>query len=144
MNDQTRPGIIVVGVGGSPTAEAALQWAIREAARTHQRLHAVTVRRSDEPEDKRLAQHVSDVGHDHPGVPLRHRVLRGPVGQALVEESETAAMLVVGSHGMSRVLSALLGSVSAYCVRHARCPVVVVPAVMAGTAPAALTPGPLL
>jgi hypothetical protein len=36
--------------------------------------------------------------------------------------------LVVGSNGRSAVLAALLGSVSTYCVRNAKCPFVIPPA----------------
>ncbi|MGQ0719307.1 MAG: universal stress protein [Pseudonocardiales bacterium] len=39
-----------------------------------------------------------------------------------------AAMLVVGRHRGGLLRQAVLGSVSAVCVRHATCPVVVIPA----------------
>jgi nucleotide-binding universal stress UspA family protein len=44
-----------------------------------------------------------------------------------VEAAHDAALLVVGSGRKSLVARALLGSVSEYCVRHSRVPVVVVP-----------------
>jgi Universal stress protein family len=40
-------------------------------------------------------------------------------------------LLVVGSRGHGQVFEAVLGSVSQYCVRHAACPVVVIPARLA-------------
>jgi hypothetical protein len=39
-----------------------------------------------------------------------------------------ADLLVVGRQGHSWLAEKLLGSVSAYCVRHATCPVVIIPA----------------
>ena len=47
-------------------------------------------------------------------------------GDALVAESESAELVVVGSHGRSGLKAALLGSVSRHVVSHAACPVVVV------------------
>jgi nucleotide-binding universal stress UspA family protein len=50
----------------------------------------------------------------------------GDPGRILVERSEQADMLVVGSRGRGGVKGLVLGSVSQHCVHHARCPVVVV------------------
>eukprot|EP00271_Cylindrocystis_brebissonii_P003732 TRINITY_DN149_c0_g2_i3.p1 TRINITY_DN149_c0_g2~~TRINITY_DN149_c0_g2_i3.p1 ORF type:complete len:176 (+),score=32.58 TRINITY_DN149_c0_g2_i3:318-845(+) len=41
-------------------------------------------------------------------------------------EQLNADLLVMGSHGYGAVKRALLGSVSDYCIHHAKCPVVVV------------------
>jgi nucleotide-binding universal stress UspA family protein len=49
-----------------------------------------------------------------------------PAVQALLDRSEGAALLVVGSRGRGVVRSALLGSVALHCVTHASCPVEVV------------------
>ena len=45
--------------------------------------------------------------------------------EALVEVSETASMIVLGSRGRGHMQSLLLGSTAVAVVRHARCPVVV-------------------
>ncbi|MGH3476347.1 MAG: universal stress protein, partial [Nocardioidaceae bacterium] len=62
-------------------------------------------------------------------VAVRQRVARGPAGPALVVTADGAALLVVG-HGL-RVAELLHRSVSWYCVRHATCPVLVIPPAMA-------------
>jgi nucleotide-binding universal stress UspA family protein len=55
------------------------------------------------------------------------RVLNGDAGRSLVDLSDDAAMLVVGSHGETQLEGALTGSVAHYVLHHARCPVVLVP-----------------
>jgi nucleotide-binding universal stress UspA family protein len=49
-----------------------------------------------------------------------------PAVEALLERSEGADLLVVGSRGRGAMRSALLGSVALHCVTHAHCPVEVV------------------
>jgi nucleotide-binding universal stress UspA family protein len=46
----------------------------------------------------------------------------------LIEASQDAELVVVGSHGAGRLRRLMLGSVSAQVSQHARCPVVVIPA----------------
>jgi nucleotide-binding universal stress UspA family protein len=60
-----------------------------------------------------------------PDVDVEQRLVRGPVGPALVAESDSAALLVVGSRG-SRPWRLTFGSISKAVARSARCPVVVV------------------
>lgn len=48
-------------------------------------------------------------------------------GEVLVEASEGAYHLVVGSSHRGRVSHAKHSSVSTYCARHAHCPVTIVP-----------------
>ena len=62
------------------------------------------------------------------GVDVERRVVedRHPA-EALVELSDDADLLVVGSRGRGGFSSLLLGSVSHAVVLHARCPVVVIP-----------------
>jgi nucleotide-binding universal stress UspA family protein len=179
--------IIVVGLDGSEAAAAALDWAMAEGEVRGHTVEVVTVWRYFEPLADRaaatgpgsvpgaehvrphagmaeLAEYIREnlataVAH-HPNAEYRHVQLGGrPPGETLVEVAADAAMLVVGSHGSSGVLPALLGSVSAHCVRHALCPVVIVRAdtprrhvhekhraVVAGSFSQTMdpTPGPLL
>ena len=50
------------------------------------------------------------------------------VAAVLLEEATDAHTLVIGARGHGGFTGLLLGSVSDQCVRHARCPVLVVPA----------------
>ena len=61
-----------------------------------------------------------------PGVEIEQKIVEGDAGDALVAESESAELVVVGSHGRTGLKAALLGSVSRHVVSHAACPVVVV------------------
>lgn len=169
MDDfDSRP--IVVGVDGSPTSRAALRWAVEEATRRGCAVDAVLswdggynmmigvipadVLLQSVPERDRLGwQHVlSDaVAEAAPCGEVRTNLVTQDPGPALVEASRNAALLVVGNRGMGSIKGALLGSVSAYCIRNSACPVVVVreplsredESSLAGSG-ALATPGPLL
>jgi nucleotide-binding universal stress UspA family protein len=60
------------------------------------------------------------------GVPMDARLEFGSASQALIEATTDALMLVVGNRGRGGQSGARLGSVSAACVHHACCPVVVI------------------
>ena len=63
----------------------------------------------------------------HPTVDVEVRVVHAPPAEALVELSRHALMLVLGSRGLGTLGSVMLGSVGIHCLRHGRCPVLVVP-----------------
>jgi nucleotide-binding universal stress UspA family protein len=65
-------------------------------------------------------------GADEAGVTLKRLVVAREPAPALIELSERAGLLVVGSRGRGGFRGLLLGSVSQQCLQHARCPVVVV------------------
>lgn len=138
---------IIVGVDGSAVSIAALRWAVHEAARRDTTVTAVNAWHSDpttaglsrldliqlRPRDEvvyvqrqLLDSAVEEVANDT-DVRIDRLLLEGQPGAVLVSAAEKGEMLVVGSHGYSRLYEALLGSVSSYCVHHAPCPVVVIP-----------------
>jgi nucleotide-binding universal stress UspA family protein len=134
-------GVIVVGVDGSATSILALQWAVAEAEATGRDVTAVTVwRYVPALEPGAIFASVDEVGATHsrqldevvrtverPGVTVRTHVVEGDANEVLVEAAQGADLLVLGTHGRGRMLRALVGSVSAYCLRHARCPVAILP-----------------
>lgn len=60
--------------------------------------------------------------------PIIQNSVQGDPTSVLPEVARGAAMLVVSRHRGGLLRQAVLGSVSAVCVRHATCPVVVIPA----------------
>jgi len=63
------------------------------------------------------------------GVSVSFLVWEGEPGPAIIEAAvaEAADLLVVGTHGRGRLERLVLGSVSDHVVRHAPCPVLIVP-----------------
>ncbi|SER00998.1 Nucleotide-binding universal stress protein, UspA family [Lentzea xinjiangensis] len=120
---------IVVGIDKSPAARAALSWAVREARRTTTSVLAVSVCRlgfeAAHKEDLRAA--LDSLGSAADGVEVELRTPHGVPGPVLVELSEHAPCLVVGGTGHHKRDVVVFSSVTAYCLRHALCPVVVVP-----------------
>ncbi len=134
---------IVVGIDGTTSGDRALRWAMDEAVQRNAPLHVVNAyayepladwtMQTEQDARARSEALVEDalraVAGDSPEPPhiVRHCV-RGPAAEALEERARGAALLVVASHGGSRLRRVVLGSTSAHCVRHATVPVVVLPA----------------
>jgi nucleotide-binding universal stress UspA family protein len=132
-------GRIVVGVDGSAASAAALRWAIRQSKLTGTGLDAViswtipaaaaeTGALPDNYNPARDAEQtlVEAVGPERSAdLDLRTIEIEGAPGPGLVDYSEHAELLVIGSRGHGFVAGLLLGSVSEYCVSHAHCPVLV-------------------
>lgn len=75
----------------------------------------------------RLARDTAESVAAHPDLAVEYRVALGGPAQTLIEVSKGSRMLVVGSRGRGGLAGMLLGSVSEQCVRHADCPILVVP-----------------
>ena len=61
------------------------------------------------------------------GVTIAAEAVEGRAADVLCAAARNADLLVLGSHGHSRVRHTVLGSVSEECVRKAPCPVVIIP-----------------
>ncbi|MEU9347765.1 universal stress protein [Streptomyces sp. NPDC048278] len=133
---------LVVGVDGSEPSLRAVDWAADEAAlrRVPLRLvHACLWERYegvaladdlDRPSDQVMAEDIVDVAaqrarHRQPDVKVCTEVLPEEPGYALVRESRSAGLLVLGSRGRTGLAEALLGSVCLTVAAHAHCPVIV-------------------
>lgn len=136
--------LIVVGVDGSEGGRRALRWAAGEAAVRGGTVQVVVAWLWDgieagpttatNPGDERrhaydvLQREMADLAAwQGPGHPVAGEVVEGRPADALTAASRAADLLVLGSHGHSRLRHTVLGSVSEECVRKASCPVVVVP-----------------
>jgi nucleotide-binding universal stress UspA family protein len=138
---------IAVAVDGSPASDVAASWAAREAAMRNIPLtvvHAVatptvtfppvpypeSLVTNLEDEGKRAIMHATKIAEDampaDRKVPIGRELVYSTPAAALLTLSDTAEMIVMGSHGRGLVARGLLGSVSATVVRHANCPVAVV------------------
>lgn len=126
---------IVVGVDGSGGAERALRFACGHARDTGETVLAVHSYRSDQASartgprrhnaERLLETCLTEVSCD-PDLHLTTRVVAGHAGRLLVDLSEDASLVVVGSRGRDPVAEVLLGSVAQHVLQHAHCPVAVV------------------
>ncbi len=133
---------VVVGVDGSASSVAALEWAANQAELTGGTLEVIAtwdwpaafgiafsyVPSNYNPSDdaqKILNDAVDGIRSAHPNLSIRPIVLEGHPAPILVEASKGADLLVVGSRGHGEFAGMLLGSVSEHCVTNAHCPVLV-------------------
>jgi nucleotide-binding universal stress UspA family protein len=130
---------IVVGVDGSASSMRALAWATTEAQLRGAALevvHADWARREAlealapgmlSDEQSVLDRAVVRARALAPSITVAGWLSDPPAGKALIQASDGAEMLVVGSRGLSGLKELALGSVSSECAHHAHCPVVIVP-----------------
>lgn len=138
---------VVVGYDGTPGAEYALSWALREARRLGTSVELVyalsratyvpaafmvpgTVIWADHMAMRAiqdmLATAVDKSGADYPDVPITMVTDRESAVPALRQRAAGAALLVVGSHSHRAITGLLLGSVAEAVTAHSPSSVVVV------------------
>jgi nucleotide-binding universal stress UspA family protein len=131
--------LVASAFDGSPESHLALEWAERLARAGNNQLRVITVHsplvfgglgfasESVDPllrRDLEREQSAAIAGYDGP---VEAIVPDGDPARTLVEASQQADILVMGSRGYGPLRAALLGGVSHYVVRHAACPVVILP-----------------
>ena len=130
---------VVVGLDGSPASERAVEIAYEEASFRGVDLVAVhawsdsgvlefpgvdwSVLQAEAEET--LAERLAGWGERYPDVLVRRVVVADRPAHQLLEQAQTAQLLVVGSHGRGGFAGMVLGSVSTAVVNAARMPVIV-------------------
>jgi len=141
MSTNSEKGRIVVGIDGSPQAQAALSWAIEEA-----RLRGLGLRivyacpalvsffgttaheyyPQVETEARRMFEKELEGAPSMDDLDVERTLVPGNPAEILVEVSRGASLLVVGSRGRGAFRGMLMGSVTIHAVQQAHCPVVIV------------------
>ena len=136
-------GRIVVGLDGSAASRAAVAWAAAEAVSRHVPLHLVTswtwqrLAPWSTAADRMMITELRKAAHtvvDAAAVQARNagaqdvtvEVREGDPADVVISQSATAGLLVVGTHRLTGLSRAVLGSTSTAAVLRATCPVVVV------------------
>jgi nucleotide-binding universal stress UspA family protein len=138
-------GRVVVGVDGSEPSKHALRWAQFIAKASASTLDVVIAWEPytafgwmgagwaamppdwnpGQDAERALTSTIDEFFGAHRPVGLQLTVREGNAAQVLLDTSQGARMLVVGSRGHGGFAGLLLGSVSAACAEHATCPVLV-------------------
>ncbi|MVU78361.1 universal stress protein [Nocardia sp. ET3-3] len=132
---------VLVGVDGTPNSVPALEFAFEEASRRKVGLDALHAWSDTsgaglplsnwdlvrERETELLAERLAGFGERYPDVAVRRILVRHRPIQSLLEATDNAQLLVVGSHGRGGFAGMLLGSTSNALLHSVECPMIVVP-----------------
>lgn len=127
---------IIVGIDGSHAAITAALWGVDEAISRAVPLRLVSVIKPTHPSpddydrdlahaERSLREAQSAVEAAGKLVKIETDIPRGPAGPVLVEASRDAEMICVGSVGIGRYASSILGSTATELAEKAHCPVAV-------------------
>ncbi|WP_343574829.1 universal stress protein [Mycobacterium sp.] len=130
---------VLVGIDGSPASELATQIAFDEASRRHVNLVAVHAWSATEiielpgldwsavkgEEERLLAEQLAGWQERYPDVTVHRRLVCDRPARLLIETSQAAQLVVLGSHGRGVFAGALLGSVGNAVVQAVHTPVIV-------------------
>ncbi len=139
--DNNQTSAVIVGIDGSDQARHALQRALEEARALELPVRLVGAypvigvgdpgleQRFTEAVTKENAEHLAEARElaQQAGVQAETVEAGGDAAKAIVEQSEGAALVVMGKRGRGGALRGRLGSVSAAVAAHAKCPVIIVP-----------------
>jgi len=147
MSSTTKHYGIIVGVDGSSASDAAVSWAAHDAVirglpLTLMHVHDPAARAWSQAkmldevagwqkaEGRGVLANASKIAHDitkdASQITIGGELQFSAPGPTLVDRSEDADLIVVGTDGRGALARGLLGSVSSGLVRHARCPVAVI------------------
>lgn len=140
MTETRRHPPVVVGVDGSATAGPALRWAIREASTRRIPLRLVSAWNPGFDIDslglatRDVEEHcraVLDAAEEEAAstdasLEVTRATYIGPATTALVDASQQADTVVVGSRGLRTIPAFLVGATSLEVAAHAACPAVLV------------------
>jgi nucleotide-binding universal stress UspA family protein len=131
--------LIACAFDGSPESRLALDWAADLALPNASQLRLISVHmpiavaglgfaaQSVDPISRRELKREQDAAATAYDLPIEGLVRDGNPAGVLVDASQEADLLVMGSRGYGSLRAAILGSVSRYTIRHATCPVVIHP-----------------
>ncbi|MEV0646411.1 universal stress protein [Phytomonospora sp. NPDC050363] len=137
-------GPVLIGLDGSPASSRALRVAFDAAAlrgvdlvAAHVRAEAVvfdatpaSLYERDATWTQREWPFTAALDRERrrkPTVVATDEVMVGDAGEAIVARARHAQLIVVGAHGRTGFFGRVLGSVSRHVLRHAPCPVLIVP-----------------
>jgi nucleotide-binding universal stress UspA family protein len=147
MSSTTKHYGIIVGVDGSSASDAAVSWAAHDAVVRGMPLTLMHVQDPaarawsqtkvldevagwQKAEGRGVLANASKIAHDitkdASQITINGELQFSAPGPTLVDRSEDADLIVVGTDGRGALARGLLGSISSGLVRHARCPVAVI------------------
>jgi len=147
VRGEVDPGApVLLATDGSPAADPAVGFAFEEAALRGATLVALHVWRHPMPsgpgdmqplvydeaiaredEERVLAEALAGWRDKFPDVVVRKVVVHGHIRRTVIDATQDAQLVVLGSRGHGGFTGLLLGSVSQAALHHSACPVVIVP-----------------